>query len=99
MGGSLIDHGGQNLLEPSAQSLPLLSGPSLRNFSDISDQLIDKGCLEIVHNSEQLSRKFIEYVENDTDLRSKGSAAFEVFNSNRGALQIILGHLKTPLDN
>ena len=99
VGGSLIDHGGQNLLEPSAQSLPLLSGPSLRNFSDISDQLIDKGCLEIVHNSEQLSHKFIEYVENDTDLRSKGSAAFEVFNSNRGALQIILGHLKVPLDN
>ncbi len=99
VGGSLIDHGGQNLLEPSAQSLPLLSGPSLRNFSDISDQLIDKGCLEIVHNSDDLSRKFKHYIESDTDLKKKGKAAFEVFNSNRGALQVILSHLKEPLNN
>ena len=27
VGGSLIDHGGQNLLEPAAQGLPLCSGP------------------------------------------------------------------------
>mgnify|MGYP005708184817 FL=1 len=40
VGGSLIDHGGQNLLEPAAQGLAILSGPNLRNFSDISKQLI-----------------------------------------------------------
>ncbi len=48
VGGSLIDHGGQNLLEPAAQGLALISGPSLRNFSDISDQLIKKEGLTVV---------------------------------------------------
>ena len=63
VGGSLIDHGGQNLLEPAAQSLALLSGPSLRNFSDISEQLKQNEGLKIVNDSRELSDRFIEYIE------------------------------------
>ena len=63
VGGSLIDHGGQNLLEPSAQSLALLSGPSLRNFHDISMQLLDNKALLIINNAEGLSKEFIELLE------------------------------------
>ena len=99
IGGSLIDHGGQNLLEPSAQHLPLLSGPSLRNFYDISKQLIEKDGLEIIYNSDDLSDKFIQYIKNSADLRRRGDAAFEVFMSNRGALNIILDHLQEPLNS
>ena len=36
VGGSLINHGGQNLLEPAALSLPIISGPNLRNFEEIA---------------------------------------------------------------
>ena len=97
IGGSLIDHGGQNLLEPSAQHLPLLSGPNLRNFYDISKQLVEKDGLEIIYNPDDLSDKFIQYIKNSADLRRRGDAAFEVFMSNRGALKIILDHLKEPL--
>ena len=39
VGGSLIDHGGQNLLEPAALGLPICSGKNLRNFQDIADEL------------------------------------------------------------
>ena len=93
VGGSLIDHGGQNLLEPSALSLPLLSGPSLRNFLDISEQLKQNEGLKIVNNSRELSDRFIEYVENDQEMQRAGNNAFEVFMKNRGALGNIIKHL------
>ena len=93
VGGSLIDHGGQNLLEPSAQGLPLLSGPSLRNFLDISEQLKENESLKIVKNSIELSDRFIEYISDDKAMKTAGNNAFEVFMKNRGALGNIIHHL------
>ena len=93
MGGSLIDHGGQNLLEPAAQSLALLSGPSLRNFSDISEQLKQNEGLKIVNDSRELSDRFIEYIADDKARESAGNNALEVFMQNRGALGNISYHL------
>ena len=93
MGGSLIDHGGQNLLEPAAQSLALLSGPSLRNFSDISEQLKQNEGLKIVNDSRELSDRFIEYIADDLEMERAGNNAFEVFKKNRGALENIGYHL------
>ena len=100
VGGSLIDHGGQNLLEPSAQSLPLLSGPSLRNFLDISEQLKQNEALKIVNNSKELSDSFIEYISNERELRRAGNNSFKVFMRNRGSLKSItdkLEHLLNPI--
>ncbi len=97
VGGSLIDHGGQNLLEPAAQSLGLLSGPSLRNFSDISEQLIKKEGLTVIRNAQELSDVFVQLIDNPDELKERGEAAFAVFMENRGALQKIVGYLHEPL--
>ena len=99
VGGSLIDHGGQNLLEPSAQKLALLSGPSLRNFSDISDQLKEAEALEIVNDPQELSDKFLSFIQNQDVLKKKGHAAFEIFQENRGALKLILNHLDQAIED
>ena len=97
VGGSLIDHGGQNLLEPAAQSLALLSGPSLRNFSDISEQLIKKDGLTVIRNAQELSDVFVHLINNPDDLKERGESAFGVFMENRGALKKIVGYLHEPL--
>ena len=97
VGGSLIDHGGQNLLEPAAQSLALLSGPSLRNFSDISEQLIKKDGLTVIRNAQELSDEFVKLINNQDELKEKGEASFGVFMDNRGALQKIVVYLHEPL--
>ena len=97
VGGSLIDHGGQNLLEPAAQSLALLSGPSLRNFSDISEQLIKKDGLVVIKNAQELSDEFVKLIKNQDELKERGEAAFRVFMENRGALYKIVGYLHEPL--
>ena len=99
VGGSLIDHGGQNLLEPCAQSLPILSGPNLRNFLDISEQLKQNEGLKIVNNSKELSNSFIEYVANEQEVMRAGNNAFEVFMKNRGALKRVTDKLELLLQS
>ena len=97
VGGSLIDHGGQNLLEPSAQSMALLSGPSLRNFSDISDQLIANKALKLVNDAEDISNEFLKLMKDELSLEARGKAALDVFNMNRGALDIIFDNISNLL--
>jgi 3-deoxy-D-manno-octulosonic-acid transferase len=99
IGGSLIDHGGQNLLEPSAQSLALLSGPSLRNFSDISEQLIQNNALAVVHDAEELCNHFLLLIEDESACNATGLEAYKVFMKNRGALDAILNKLKPLISN
>ena len=99
IGGSLIDHGGQNLLEPSAQSLALLSGPSLRNFSDISEQLIQNNALAVVHDAEELCNRYLLLIEDESTCNAIGAKAYEVFMKNRGALDAILNKLKPLISN
>ena len=94
----MIDHGGQNLLEPAAQGLPILSGPSLRNFSDISKQLISNNALDIIKNSLELSEQFIFLIENKEIALKRGQNAYKVFSDNRGALDKILNKLKPSMD-
>jgi 3-deoxy-D-manno-octulosonic-acid transferase len=89
VGGTLIDHGGQNFLEPAAQGLPLCSGPSLRNFIEISDQLQKASSLKIVHNKEDISNYFLSLIGEKNKLKNTGQASKAVFMENRGAIKII----------
>ena len=99
VGGSLIDHGGQNLLEPAAQGLAILSGPSLRNFSDISKQLISSDALDIISNSLELSERFLFLIKNKEIALERGQSAYKVFSDNRGALDNIFNKIKPSIDN
>jgi len=43
VGGSLIPHGGQNMLEPAAQGLPVVFGPHVENFAQEAVLLLGAG--------------------------------------------------------
>ena len=89
VGGSLVDHGGQNLLEPAALGLPICSGSSLRNFQDIADELEQKQALSIVKNTNDLVNFFVRLVSNPKELRKMGDSSQSVFQNNRGAVEKI----------
>ena len=99
VGGSLIDHGGQNLLEPSAIGLPIISGPSLRNFQEVARELEVSGGLTIVNSSQDIADIFIGFIQED-ELRTKaGEASKKVFLKNRGTLEKIQSELNPVLDS
>jgi 3-deoxy-D-manno-octulosonic-acid transferase len=57
MGGSLIGDkvGGHNVLEPAALGVPVITGPSYYNFTEIVTSLSQTGSLSIIGNHTQLA--------------------------------------------
>ena len=98
VGGSLVDHGGQNLLEPAAIGLPITSGPSLRNFQEIATQLEDAGGLTIVNSSNELIKAFINFIEQEGRKEESGKASKDIFLKNRGSLEKIRAKLVPVLN-
>lgn len=87
VGGSLMPHGGHNLLEPCVLGKPVLTGPHVFNFSEISQILFSNHALMEVNNAEALAHQVI-YLFEHTDIAARmGRDALQVIEQNRGALQ------------
>jgi 3-deoxy-D-manno-octulosonic-acid transferase len=70
VGGSLAPYGGQNILEPLFFGTPVIFGPYVENFKDISETIIKKGAGFIVDSADSLYEK-LKLVLEDEDLRSR----------------------------
>lgn len=87
VGGSLAPIGGHNLIEPAALGLPILTGPNLHNFTEISRLLQNAGAAQIVTDSNSIADAVIALCS-AKELREKiGKCAKETIEANRGALQ------------
>lgn len=86
IGGSLIPHGGQNMLESCAAGLPTLFGPNTANFrSIVRDLLSAKGAREVA-DAAALEAAILE-LASDAETRHKlGLAARGVIDSGQGAI-------------
>jgi 3-deoxy-D-manno-octulosonic-acid transferase len=73
VGGSLIPHGGQNVLEPARLDSVVLHGPHMENFRVIVDELTASGATFEVADAEELIKAVIRLLD-DEDLRRKVSA-------------------------
>jgi len=87
VGGSLVNTGCQNVLEPAALGLPVLAGPSQFNFQTICEQLEDGGALKTVRDEQDLARA-VSNLLLDKELYAQMSAAGpRIVEENRGALE------------
>ena len=86
VGGSLVDTGGQNVLEPAALSLPIVVGPSRYNFAAICLQLEEAGGLHTVNNPEELANYLGELIEDPARRQARGTAARVLVEENQRAL-------------
>jgi len=90
VGGSLVDIGGHNLLEPAALSLPIITGKFLSNFQEISQILTAANALTYVTNHQELATAIIN-LSIDQQLRiTQGKYALEVIKHNKGALNKLI---------
>lgn len=87
VGGSLVPIGGHNLIEPAAIGMPVLTGPQLHNFTEISRLLQNSGTAQIVHDARSIASA-VNALFSATELRAKmGTRAREVISANSGALE------------
>lgn len=93
VGGSLVPQGGHNLLEPAALGLPVLAGPHLHNFSQITAFLQTAGALEIVADATALANTCLAYLQNPALRHAQGQRAQQVVQENQGALARYCAHI------
>lgn len=93
VGGTLIPHGGQSIMEPGWHAKPIVTGPSMENFRQILNDFKARGAIrQIQATSENRAAQISELTEvfvallNDGHLRkTMGDAAYSVFENSKGA--------------
>lgn len=90
VGGSLIKHGGHNMLEPIALAKPTLTGPHYFNFLEIAEQLLAAGGLQTVADRSELAQAVARLWTSAAHAQSMCCAAQQVLQRNQGALQRLL---------
>jgi 3-deoxy-D-manno-octulosonic-acid transferase len=86
VGGSLVPKGGHNMLEPAALNKPILTGPHVFNFTEISNLLLANTALTIVTNATSLASQLTTLKQKPHERIAMGEKAQQVVKHNRGAL-------------
>ncbi len=87
IGGSLAPFGGHNPLEPAAFSKPILFGPDMSDFEDISEKLLSSGGAIRVKDVQSLYRAMEMLISDRKKAQEMGENAYKVYNANKGAAQ------------
>ncbi len=99
VGGSLVPIGGHNVLEPAALGVPIVVGPYLFNFAEISASLIDAGAALQIVDGDELGAA-ITHLFADEVLRTRiGHAAQAAFEREQGSVLRTLAIIENVLEN
>jgi 3-deoxy-D-manno-octulosonic-acid transferase len=85
VGGSLVPHGGQNMLEPAAQGRATVFGPHTFNFRTDVELLLREGAAVQVADLSGLEPCFVELLGSSERRRQLGARAIGVIAANQGA--------------
>lgn len=97
VGGSLVAHGGHNVLEPAALGKAVISGPHYFNFLDIVGQMQQAGALREVSNASELAAAVQQLWHNQEQRDAMQQAGYQVLHNNQGALNRLLDVLAGQL--
>jgi 3-deoxy-D-manno-octulosonic-acid transferase len=102
VGGSLIPHGGQSVLEPAAEGKAIVTGPYTHNFEAVIEKFLENNAIRQTPTapddfqiSERLYEEFTDLLENPEKRAELGANAAAVMgNSNRKAAEVTIQHIK-----
>ncbi len=85
VGGSLVDAGGHNLLEPAVFGKPIVFGPHMQNFAEIARTFVEHGAAIQVASGRELEAMLAPLVDDPVRRAALGAAARALVEANRGA--------------
>lgn len=94
MGGSLLPLGGQNPIEACAQGRPVMFGPHMFNFPEVSRQLVESGAGAEVADADAAVRLALEWASQPSERARRGDAARRYADQHRGATDRSLAALR-----
>jgi len=98
VGGSLIKHGGQNIIEPASLAKPVVYGPHMFNFQDISDLFIENKAAVMVQDEAGLEQELAGLIADVEQRQELGRQARLVVEQNRGAVSKTIELLRPFLE-
>jgi 3-deoxy-D-manno-octulosonic-acid transferase len=84
VGGSLVDQGGHNILEPAVHGKPIIFGPHMQNFAEIADTFLRDPAIQVQSDGE-LVEAVVRLAGDRVERARLGAAARALVEANRGA--------------
>jgi 3-deoxy-D-manno-octulosonic-acid transferase len=85
VGGSLVDVGGHNILEPAVFGKPIVFGPHMQNFAEITQTFLANDAALQVQSERELEDALVALLTDPVRRARLGAAARALVESNRGA--------------
>jgi 3-deoxy-D-manno-octulosonic-acid transferase len=99
VGGSLIPHGGQNMLEPALLKCAILHGPHVTNFQAIADDLARAGASRQIDGAEALAATVEGLLTNPDEATAMADAAAVTATTRENVLDRVVAVLAPLLDD
>lgn len=97
VGGSLVSVGGHNIIEPAIFEKPVIFGPNMQNFKDISESFLKNGgAYQVDENS--IFSVIYNLLENKNLRETVGKKAKEIVLKNAGSLEKTINFILDKLN-
>jgi len=97
VGGSLVDTGGQNPIEPAHFGKPIVFGPYMGNFAEISQTFVKSYAALQVKSTEELIARLRDLIQDPAARKWLSTNARKVVRENQGALKRTLELIRQAL--
>jgi 3-deoxy-D-manno-octulosonic-acid transferase len=87
VGGSLVDGGGHNVMEPARLGKPVLFGPHMANFSRIAEDLKRGGGGIEVHGKDDLTRELARFLGDRSSVANAGARAYDIVKKDKKVVE------------
>jgi 3-deoxy-D-manno-octulosonic-acid transferase len=98
VGGSLVESGGHNILEPAAFGKIPVFGPSMENFAETASSFVAAGAAIQVTSPEDAGVAWIELLRDPERERRMGETAKRLVDGSRGATDRAVAEIARHLD-
>ncbi len=90
MGGSLVETGGHNILEPARHRKPIVFGPHMENFRDMAYMFLEAKAALQIQDERQLAPAIEQLLIHPELASALGSKAYAIVVENAGATDRVL---------
>lgn len=97
VGGSLVESGGHNILEPAAFGKVPVFGPSMENFAAIAARFVDANAAIQVQSPEDAGVEWIHLLKDPEKMKRMGETARQLVGGSRGALARAMDEVRKQL--
>jgi len=86
------------MLEAAAQSVPVLFGPHVHNFTEISERLLLKKAALQVADEGELAKQVLNLLEHSEERDTMGTAGLLFVEQNKGAVKKVAERILSMLN-